>query len=252
MRLSNWIRFFDSGFYMRGWGFRIDLERTIQEVEGVLNLLKPEPGSHIIDWCGGWGRHAIELAKRGFEVTLLDFCMPHIEEARRRAWGTGVAERMRFVHADFKRTPSSLQADYAINLFTSGLGYLREHDDLKALQSLHRALKPGAKIIIDTMNLFWLARNYQPRGWYQTENGERRLLSEREFDFITGRNLSTDTLYDKGAIEECSLSHRIFSPAELARLLSQAKFKPLSLYGDFDGQEFGFDSRRIIMIAEKR
>ena len=58
-----------------------DKKDTEKEVDGVLAMMKPEPGSHILDWCGGWGRHAIPLAKRGFQVTLMDFSKEYLEQA---------------------------------------------------------------------------------------------------------------------------------------------------------------------------
>jgi len=247
----DWQGFFESYFYWKAWVFRIDPERTAKEVEGVLELLKPKSGSHFLDWAGGWGRHTIELAKRGYQVTLLDFAANHIEMARRLAEEAGV--KVNFVHSDFRQTPASIQADYAINLFTSAVGYLTEDDDLQAFRSLHAALKPGALFLIDTMNLFWLVKNYQPRGWHESEDGKRRLLSERKFDYMTNRNISREVYTEAGGEEEeHRLDLHIYSAAELATILRRAGFEPVELYGDFNGESFDFDSKRIVMISERR
>lgn len=247
----DWDDFFQSGFYATGWSWTIDAQRTVEEVDGVIALLNPSPGSHILDWCGGWGRHAIGLAKRGFRVTLLDFAEKHIKMARQAASDAGI--ELNLLHADFRQTPVTIQADYAVNLFTAGLGYYTEEDDIRALSTLHAALKPGAKFLIDTMNLFWLVKNYIPRGWSQSSDGQIRHLGSRQFDYLTNRNRSEEILLKVDEPERKQfLDHRIYSPSELASVLRRAGFEPVALYGDFKGGEFTFDSRRIVMISERR
>jgi ubiquinone/menaquinone biosynthesis C-methylase UbiE len=248
---KSWSKFFKSGFYEQGWSLKIDPQRTREEVEGVLELLKPKSGSHIIDWCGGWGRHSVEFAKRGFEVTLLDFAPNHIERAKKAMQEAGV--HLNLVCTDFRQTPSHIQANCAVNLFTAGISYLTEEDDIAALKSLHAALKPHALFMIDTMNLFWLVQNYIPKGWSESEDRSMRILESREFNFLINRNFSETTIIRRsGTSEEVqTLDHRIYSPAELASVLKRAGFTPIKLFGDFDGQPFTFDSRRIIMICEK-
>ena len=49
----------------------------------------------------------------------------------------------------------------------------------------------------------------------------------------------------------CEHSLRAYSPAELIRVLRDAGFKPLDLYGDFDGSEFSLTSKRVIVTAQK-
>jgi len=247
---KRWQDFFWSEFYSEAWELKIDPQRAGQEVDGVLKLLDPSPGSHVLDWCGGWGRHSIPLAKKGFKVTLLDFAPNHIERAKKAAEATGV--ELNLICTDFRQTPASVEADFAVNLFTSGIGYLEESDDLLALKSLYTALNPGALFLLDTMNLFWLVRNYQARSGDMSKDGSQRLIEQREFDFWTNRNLSRLLYWEKDKKEvKQRLEHRIYSPAELASLLNRAGFKPLRLYGDFDGSPFGFDTKRLILVSEK-
>lgn len=216
-----------------------------------MKLLNPTPGSHILDWCGGKGRHSIPLAQKGFVVTLLDFAPNHIKATQEAAELAGV--KLNLICADFRETPASLQADFAINLFTSGIGYLTEEDDINALKSLHTALKPGALFLLDTMNLFWLVKNYQPTGGYVSEDGTQRAVEQREFDFWTNRNAFQTLYWEKSGKEaRHQLDLRIYSATELASVLRQAGFEPLKLYGGFDGHPFSFDTQRLIVISERR
>lgn len=226
-----------------------DKKDTEKEVDGVLNILKASPGSHILDWCGGWGRHAIPLAKRGYKVTLLDFSQPYLERAQEYARREGV--EINPVCVDFRRTPPNIQADYAVNLFTAGLGYLGEENDLIALQSLRSALKPGARVLIDTMNLFWIIRNFMSSSWEESADGIKWRFEKRDFDFMTNTVHSRGIYLDRQAGTEMPCDHqlRVYSPADLARVLKAVGFVPSELFGDFDGSEFTLTSKRIVMTA---
>lgn len=260
---EDWIHKFFGGrddfygtYYRQAIDFTLTDKNSEEQVEKILRLLKPEAGAHILDWCGGWGRHAIPLAERGFRVTLLDFCREYLEmaeeEARRRGLVPG--DSFRTVRSDFRRTPASIQADYAINLFSAGLGYFTERDDVKALRALVHALRPNGKILIDTMNLFWIVRNFRESDFQSVDDGKKRFLTERWFDFLSNRLYASYIFEDKekGTEVENRSVMRLYSPRELVRVLGRSGFEPLELYGGLDGSPFGFDSKRIVLIAQKK
>src|SRR3989338_8024295 len=228
-----------------------DRKDTEREIEGTLNLLKPEPGSHILDWCGGWGRHAIPFAKRGFKVTVLDFSAEYLERAKAYARKEGV--EIATAHFDFRHTPSSIQADYAVNLFTAGLGYLGEENDVIALKALSSALRPSARVLIDTMSLFWIARNFRESDWDGTPDGKKRYLQKRVVDFWTNTEKTLDTYQDidAGTEETRTTELKLYCPADLSRVLTMAGFVPQKLVGDLDGSDFSFHSERLVMTAER-
>ncbi|MCL5125324.1 MAG: class I SAM-dependent methyltransferase [Deltaproteobacteria bacterium] len=247
---TKWIdEFFGSGFYADVYQLLPRIAHAEEEVDDLLSFLDPRPGAHILDWCGGWGRHAIPLAKRGYKVTLLDYTPLHIEMARKVAEAMGVS--LDFVQADFRDTPPTIQADLALNLFTSGIGFMQSEDDEKALRSLHAALKSGTRILIDTMSLYWIVKNFQSMGWQELE-GSRRLLEERQFDFLTGRNYSRMVFLEPGKPErERRFDIKVYSPHELAALVVKAGFVNPRFFGDLRGGELTFDSHRLVLVAEK-
>jgi len=252
---QSWIcsYFGSSDYYGRAYTAMglLGQKETNEELSGVLNLLQPKSGSHILDWCGGWGRHAVPLAKRGFKLTILDFSKDYLERAEAYAKKEGV--NLDMVHADFRETPPDIQANYAVNLFTAGLGYLSESDDLAALRSLHAALKPKARIFIDTMSLFWIVRNWRDDNWVLSLDGTKRHLHKRVFDFWRNRTTDEGIFQDiaTGSEENRSTEISFYSPAQLANVLRTAGFDPQELFGGFDGAPFTLDSKRLIMIAQK-
>jgi SAM-dependent methyltransferase len=69
--------------------FRLEFETTMRFLEKYL----PKKG-RILDAGGGPGRYTIELARRGYRMTLLDFTPANLEFARRRIRRAGVANRV--------------------------------------------------------------------------------------------------------------------------------------------------------------
>src|SRR3989344_581594 len=253
-RSGSWVNeMFLTDFYVQTYRDKVDDELSVaRDVDGVLKLLGLPKGSHILDWCGGYGRHAIPIAKRGYRVTLLDLSPIHTRLAGREAREAGV--KIRIVTKDFRKTPPRIKADGAINMFTAGIGYLSERDDLLALKSLRRALKPGATFVLDTMSPHYIARNYNPSGYTVSNYGSVRKVSfPRVYDFWTGRLISTETLYVGGRKEMVVTSSlRLYQPHELKELLEKAGFEVLSFLGSLAGEPMAIESKRLVVLSLRR
>ena len=130
--------------------YRFDPTRTRQEVDGVLDILGLKPAASVLDLCCGQGRHAVELARRGYEVTGLDASGFLLREARKAARRRRVA--VAWVRGDMREIPFRNRFDAVVNLFTS-FGYFRtKAEDLAVLRGVRRALKPSGHLLIDTLN----------------------------------------------------------------------------------------------------
>ena len=63
---------------------------ALAEVEQVVSLLGIEPGAQVLDLCCGVGRHSLELARRGFQVTGVDRTRLYLDRASRQAEAEGL------------------------------------------------------------------------------------------------------------------------------------------------------------------
>ena len=91
----------------------------------------------------------------------------------------------------------------------------------------------------------------QPIEWHESSRGDL-VLSERDFDSITGRINSREvTIHSDGRRSERSYSLRLYTYTELDRMLQTAGLQTQSTYGDFDSTPFDRHSRRMILIASK-
>jgi hypothetical protein len=124
--------------------------------------------------------------------------------------------------------------DGAISVLTS-FGYFDDRkDDVHVLHNLHASLKPGGRIVVDTVGKEFLARSFCQKHWQETRQG-RYWLVEREF--LPGmEKIHTHWLFvGGGETREFTFAHRIYSAVELADLLEKTGFCEISVYGDLDG-----------------
>lgn len=138
-----------------------------------------------------------------------------------------------------------------LNLWTA-FGYLEsEEEDLRALESMARALEHGGAWLADTVNVLWLLRNFEERGWSGLEDGTL-LLEQRSYDPRSGRNQVVLTIVrHDGARLELRHAIRLYTLPELETLVRRAGLEVDGVWGDFGGGEYGFDSPRLIVRARK-
>ena len=240
--------FFESGFYEEYWP-EADDESSVKELaRKVLSLLGANSG-HILDWRGGSGRYAIWLARAGLKVTLLDFMGDYLNKARELFNQNDLS--LETVERDSRETPRKIQADFAVCLSNS-VGFMSETEEIKAFRSLNQALRPGAKLLLDCMNLFFLIKpisdGLQER---QREDGCIR-KSEGYFDFRTSVWYKTfELIKSDGSVVKRNFNQTIYTPQHLSGMLEKAGFITEHIYGDFEGTPIDFDSTKIVLLARK-
>ncbi len=228
-----------------------DGERTPQEVDLVVDLLGLERGSRILDAGCGHGRHALELARRGFRVTGLDLSEPSLAIARRQAEDAGV--EVEYVAGDARELSWEAEFDGAITLFSTILGYFEdESDDGRFLGALARALRPGGRLVLDTINPIGLfGGGYLERTWADLSDG-RIVIEQHDYDVRTGRSTAVWRIVrPDGSRGELRHSMRLYTLPEVERLFAAAGLRVLDVRGSWDGSELDRHGRRLIVCAER-
>ncbi len=249
-RRSKWyVDFFREGFYHRAWAPAERFQRAEREVDFIVEALGLTEGTSVLDLCCGEGRHAIELARRGYRMSGLDLSALHLRLARQAAKKASVS--VRWHRADMREIPWEAEFDAVINIFTS-FGYLEsDEEDFKVLAAVARALKPGGRFLMDTINREMLVRYWQAHDWQEDTEGTLR-LEDRRFDFLAGRQHNRIlSIHPDGTRREREIDLRMYTLKELADMLSRAGLAVQRTWGGFDGREYGLDSRRMIVLSEK-
>jgi 2-polyprenyl-3-methyl-5-hydroxy-6-metoxy-1,4-benzoquinol methylase len=107
-------------------------------------LARTEPG-RALDLGAGEGRNAIWLARRGWQVTAVDFSDVALDRARELAASAGVADAVEWVQADLTQfDPGHECFDLVLVLFVH-----LPHDDRDALlRRAAAALTPGGTMLV--------------------------------------------------------------------------------------------------------
>lgn len=110
---------------------------------GFIMTLLPPPPARILDLGCGGGWTSTFFAKRGYEVVGQDIAPDMIDVARQNGARHGLEQRLSFLCSDFEALDMDNQFDAAI--FFDSLHHAE--DELLAIRSAYRALKPGGLLI---------------------------------------------------------------------------------------------------------
>jgi SAM-dependent methyltransferase len=232
-----------SDFYLRAYASD---ERDAQAEEQALaaaRLAGCPPEGDLLDVACGFGRHSIPLARAGYRVVGVDRSQALLDEARGRA-GEPAPE---LVGADYRELPfADGSFDAALNLFTS-LGFLGDEEDTKALAEIGRVLRPGARLLIETMHRDRLVTGWSDQSWQLLGEG-RLLLEQRTFDPASGIAQTTQTVIGStGERDSRTWSLRVYTATELVAMLARAGFAEAKCFGDLEGGPLGTDTRLVIV-----
>ncbi len=227
-----------------------EVQMTCNFLTEVLSL---SPGDTIFDQCCGNGRLALELGLRDFSVIGIDQADIYIQQATTEA--TNLKSDCVFETADAFQYTTPTPCHAAMNWWTS-FGYADEDfQNLKMLKTAYDSLITGGKFALDYMNTPNLYRTFQPSmiTRRQLPSGELILLRESSIDSIKDVLHKKWTYYlpnDNGVVSHDS-STRLYTPAQLAQLFSQAGFTDIEFYGDVDQRPLSLHSPRCIVVATK-
>ncbi|MFN8607278.1 MAG: class I SAM-dependent methyltransferase [Vulcanimicrobiota bacterium] len=235
-----WEDFFDQEYAHRF------LEREVEpDVFQLLELLELGAGSRILDQCCGPGLHSRVLARRGLTPVGVDLCADYIDTARANC------PAGEFVCQDAGQFVADPPCDGAFNVYSS-FGYSAcDRENARLLQAARSSLRPGARLVLETINAANVITNFQPLISHQFADGQ---VAERVswLDWERGLLKQNWRIRRPGqADREHATQMRLFLPSELAGLLSACGFEPLRLLGGLQGGPFQRDSPRMLWVARR-
>ena len=247
-RLKPWFEEAFDEDYLRTLPF-LTPEQTLREVEFLKDSFRLPRDAELLDVGCGYGRHAIELGQGGYRVTGIDLSLPLLiraaDEAQRRSLSVN------FVHADMREMAFDSQFDGAYSFLTS-FGYFDEETNLKVAASVQRALRPGGRFLLDTLNRDYIVTDLPTRVWWEGEGCV--VLEEVDFNYQTSRlTVRRSVVFQDGRQVEHEMSIRAYSLHELGKLLRQAGFRILEVSGGIAtrGNFFGAASRSVMVLCER-
>jgi 2-polyprenyl-3-methyl-5-hydroxy-6-metoxy-1,4-benzoquinol methylase len=232
------------------------VQGTVGECDFIEQEVNRDKSVRIIDIGCGTGRHAIELTKRGYNVTGVDLSEDQIKRAKEKAQEAGVT--IDFQTQDARNLSFDGEFDLAIMLCEGGFS-LMETDEMnfEILKNATKALKSKGKLIFTALNgLFPLFHSVNE--FYKSAQKEgQSQCKECSFDLMTFRDYNTVVLEDDlGNKKELKCNERYYVPSEITWLLKTLGYKKIEIFG----VKLGTYSRKdkltpedfeMLVIAEK-
>jgi D-alanine-D-alanine ligase len=253
---SDWWRTLFNAVYLQTDGDVVENDaNTGQEVDLLIAAAGLEPNDHVLDLCCGQGRHAIELARRGFaHVTGIDRSRYLIRLARRRAKARGLEVAFHEGDARKFRVPES--TFHCVSLMGNSFGYFaNEEDDLAVLKAVKRALVSGGTLAMDLADGQWMRERFERRSW-EWIDANHFVCRERSLAADGRRLVSREvvTHAERGVIADQFYAERLYARDEIAELLAQAGFSNVRVHGTPEtgsdrNQDLGMMAHRMFLTA---
>jgi SAM-dependent methyltransferase len=240
---NTWEAFFDA--HAPVYEDNVFTKNTIVEVDFLLEELSLQAGGAILDVGCGTGRHAIELAKRGYAVTGLDLSAGMLARAADAAGIAGV--NVDWIHADATRFSFPGRYDAAVCLCEGAFGLLGQSDDpidqpLSILSNISRSLKPQAKAVFTVLNGAAMLRRHQ-----NTD------VAEGRFDPLA--MVESSACPPREGLPPVAVRERAFVPTELLLLSRIAGMSVLNVWGGTAGnwgrRLLDLDEIEIMIVTRK-
>ena len=221
---------------------------AVDEMDKVSKLLVIRQKDCILDLCCGIGRHSLELARRGYQVTGVDRTRKYLDEARKQAKEEGLA--IEFVQGDMRFFSRPDTFDIAISMFTSFSYFEDPQEDRHVVKNVFESLRRGGRFIIQMRGKETLAKIFRERDWNENEDGvivlEERKVS-RNWSWMENRWIM---LKGNERIEN-KITHRLYAASEIAGLLRDCDFKRVDVYGDLEGNPYDHTARQLVAVGYK-
>ena len=240
---SNWYEDFFSPAVNRFWEAMVPPAATAAD-HGFIVRHIPAPPARILDIPCGAGRHALGLARAGYEVTGLDLSDDAIARAKVAAGDLQV----RFVRGDMRSPPADAAFDAAI-CFGNSVGYFDDEGMAAFLAGLARAVRSGGHLLLDSgvcaESIFPLA----PDRKIAFDGGSYR--SRYAYDVMRSVLKTDAELVLEGAMHRLCYAHHVVTSGALVDRLTTAGFATLALYADTEETPYAPGSPRLLLVARR-
>ena len=252
------MRKMESDWYRKIWTLDIQdqswVEDTKRQVDFIVKTLRLAGNERILDLACGFGRHSLELARRGFEVVGVDITPEYVAYASEQAEKEKL--NARFQCSDIRRLAFQNEFDVVLNMADGAIGYLEnDTENRKIFEVISAALMPGGQHLMDIMNGDYARTHFPCKQW---DSGEKGLtLSQFEWDCASKTLIYGQKDYRFGDVL-CKPEFLEGNPIRLYTLNEiTSDFEALGMqvkqsFADFSGKSLTEKDIQMIVCSEKR
>jgi SAM-dependent methyltransferase len=240
--------FFD-GIYQEVWRKMIPPQLTPAEVDFIEDVCGLQKGRPVLDLMCGYGRHAMELARRGYPVTAIDSSEGYIGEVQEQAAAASLPITARVGDVAHLQLDSTFGAAICMG---NSFSFFDEASLQQLLQQLAPALLPGNCFVINTWMIAEIIfRHFKEREWHQV--AEYKYLIESRYLTQPSRVEAEHTILLPDGGTECLKGvDYIYSLAELEQLLELRGFGIQDVFYTPRKRKFQLGDNKAYIVAVRK
>jgi SAM-dependent methyltransferase len=239
----SWYRqWFADELYMHLYAHR-DVDEAHIAVDLFQQVTDLPKNAIVLDLACGTGRHAFELARRGYRVLAADLSPTLLAVAKRKT--QKYATTLRLFRADMRQLPLHTACDAVVQLFTAFGYFASDEENAAVLAEVRESLRPGGWYMLDFLNADELRHSLLPYSKQQFDG----IVVEQFRSIDHGRVEKRIVVHSAGEQREFRESVRLFTLPDFQRMFRQAGFSDPLVFGTYAGAAFSASSPRCIMFA---
>jgi ubiquinone/menaquinone biosynthesis C-methylase UbiE len=235
---------FFNGIYQEVWRRLIPEGLTEAEVDFIMEEAGLKQGDSVLDLMCGYGRHALELARRGINVTCVDNQPAYIKEINDKKGSLSVNAICS------KVTEVALSASYkAVICMGNSFNFFNRDEASLVLKNVVSHLDAGGALIINSWTIAEIAiKYYKEKDWFYV--GDMKYLIDNTY-YLEPARIETDHIIisPDGKSETIKGIDHIFTLPELNALLGDYGLNISSVYSTPRKRPFKFGDTRAYIVA---
>ncbi|MGE5510613.1 MAG: methyltransferase domain-containing protein [Bacteroidota bacterium] len=254
---SEWWRKLFNALYVKTDGDVVEnAENTRREVDFIVSAAAIQTYSNILDLCCGQGRHALELARRGFKNVMgVDRSRYLIRLAKKRAQSEGLS--VAFKEGDARNPRLAENSFDCVAIMGNSFGYFsNKQDDERVLSSVGKILRPSGQLVLDITDGAHMSESFERRSWEWIDE-HHFVCRERSISADGERLISREVIVndETGVIADQFYAERLYTRESIGKLLEKTGFRNIRHHGHAEAlsdrdQDLGMMARRILLTAD--
>lgn len=227
------------------------IEEYLGDEKTFLNKIFSEHGvRNVLDCACGTGQHLLMLAQSGYKVWGSDYSKSMLEVARKNLQERNYSIPLR--QCDFRFLEQAFDITFdAIVCLTNSLPHLHTDEDLlTALRSMKNRLNKNGLLVLTQGTTHFTLSLPSIEVVVNRPDFSRIFVKERNDRFQIIHVLDLFHSAQRLESNQYDIVYRILLDEDYRRLLPQAGFTNIRIYGDYDMNSYDNNSWRLIVVAQ--
>lgn len=234
-----------------------ETSERLAQIDWLWSTLGIRSEQRLFDVTCGPGLYAVEFAKRGCQVTGVDFSPASIAYAEDLASIEGVADKCDFVQQDIREMDyRGSNFDTALLLYGQ-LAVFPKEMALAILSKIAHSLKPDGCLCLELLNQEHVDKT-DSSWWFTDDTGlwdDRPFLHLGERSWHAAEQVSVERYYiihlETGELTEMYLTDQTYVVDTMVDMLKEAGFKSVQVYPAWDGLPLADAEEWVVYVASR-